>query len=85
LPQSSGLGGGLSKAREGNSLENRIVDSRSQRLHARADDVLTALREAGLHRTLRRVEGLQGPRMRVDGRDVLMLAGSNVLGLAARG
>jgi 7-keto-8-aminopelargonate synthetase-like enzyme len=73
---------GLSKAREGNSLENQIVDSRSRRLHARADDALAALRDAGLHRTLRRVEGLQGPRMRVDGRDVLMLAGSNVLGLA---
>ena len=73
---------GLSKAREGNSLENRIVNSRSQALDARADDALEALQRAGLHRTLRRVEGLQGPRMRVDGRSVLMLAGSNVLDLA---
>jgi glycine C-acetyltransferase/8-amino-7-oxononanoate synthase len=31
---------------------------------------------------MRRVEGLPGPRMRVDGRDVLMLAGSNYLGLS---
>jgi 8-amino-7-oxononanoate synthase len=85
---------GLSKAREGNSLENQIVDSRSRprdearnsgrdkALDERARDALEALKRAGLHRRLRRVEGLQGPRMRVDGRDALMLAGSNVLDLA---
>jgi 8-amino-7-oxononanoate synthase len=40
------------------------------------------LRERGLHRRLRTVSGLQGPRMQVDGRDVLMLAGANYLDLA---
>jgi 8-amino-7-oxononanoate synthase len=43
---------------------------------------LDALRARGLHRTLRRVEGRPGARMRVAGRDVLMLAGSNYLDLA---
>jgi 8-amino-7-oxononanoate synthase len=49
------------------------------------DDLLAeldALRARGLFRVLRRVEGRPGPRMRVDGRDVLMLAGSNYLDLA---
>ena len=40
---------------------------------------LEALRERGLHRSLRQVAGLQGPRMRVAGRDVLMFAGANYL------
>ena len=43
---------------------------------------LEALRARSLHRRLRRVEGRQAPRMRVDGRDSLMLAGSNYLDLA---
>ncbi len=43
---------------------------------------LDALRARSLHRRLRRVEGRQAPRMRVDGRDCLMLAGSNYLDLA---
>ncbi len=47
---------------------------------ARAD--LDALDARGLLRRTRRVEGLAGPRMRVDGHDVLMLAGSNYLDLA---
>ncbi len=43
---------------------------------------LQTLRAAKLHRRLRTVEGLPGPRARVDGRNVLMLAGSNYLDLA---
>ena len=43
---------------------------------------LEELREAGLERGLRRIEGLPGPRMRVDGREALMLAGANYLDLA---
>ncbi len=43
---------------------------------------LQTLHAAKLHRRLRTVEGLPGPRARVDGRNVLMLAGSNYLDLA---
>jgi 8-amino-7-oxononanoate synthase len=43
---------------------------------------LGQLRAAGLHRQMRRVEGRAGPRMRVDGCDALMFAGSNYLDLA---
>ncbi len=43
---------------------------------------LTALREAGLYRELRRVEGAAGPRITIDGRDYLNLASNNYLGLA---
>jgi 8-amino-7-oxononanoate synthase len=48
-------------------------------LAAELDD----LERLGRRRSLRRVEGSLGPRMRVDGRDVWMLAGANYLGLAA--
>lgn len=51
-------------------------------LEAEVQAELDALRARGLHRALRRVEGRPGPRMRVDGREVLMLAGSNYLDLA---
>jgi 8-amino-7-oxononanoate synthase len=44
---------------------------------------LARLDAASLTRRLRRFDGAPGPRMRVDGRDVLMLAGSNPLDLAA--
>jgi 8-amino-7-oxononanoate synthase len=47
---------------------------------ARAE--LEQLRADGLHRQMRRVEGRAGPRMRVDGREALMFAGSNYLDLA---
>ena len=43
---------------------------------------LTELREAGLLRSLRRVEGAQGPRVDLDGRDVLLPCSNNYLGLA---
>ena len=36
-----------------------------------ADEILGAIRERGTHRRMRVLEGLQAPRMRVDGRDVV--------------
>ncbi len=62
-----------------------MVNRRSQiegGLQAQLEDELAALRESDLHRALRHVDGAAGPRMRVDGRSVLMLAGSNYLGLS---
>ncbi len=47
-----------------------------------ADEVLGGIRERGTHRRMRVLDGLQAPRMRVDGRDVLLFAGSNYLDLA---
>ena len=47
-----------------------------------ADDVLDAIRARGTYRQMRVLEGSQGPRVRVDGRDVLLFAGSNYLDLA---
>jgi glycine C-acetyltransferase/8-amino-7-oxononanoate synthase len=41
------------------------------------------LRERGLHRRLRLIEGRQGPRVTLDGRDVLLLCSNDYLGLAA--
>jgi glycine C-acetyltransferase/8-amino-7-oxononanoate synthase len=43
---------------------------------------LEELRESGLHRRLRLVEGAQGPRVQLDGRPVLLLCSNNYLGLA---
>jgi glycine C-acetyltransferase len=47
-----------------------------------ADEVLAAIRERGTYRQMRVLEGAQAPRMQVDGRDVLLFAGSNYLDLA---
>jgi 8-amino-7-oxononanoate synthase len=47
-----------------------------------AEGTLRALRERGTHRRMRVLEGAQAPRMRVDGREVLLFAGSNYLDLA---
>jgi 8-amino-7-oxononanoate synthase len=44
--------------------------------------ILDELREAGLYRELRVVESAQGPRVRLDGRDVLLLCSNDYLGLA---
>ncbi len=49
--------------------------------HAR--QVLAALRAGGTYRRMRRLDGVQAPRMIVDGREVLLFAGSNYLDLAA--
>ena len=43
---------------------------------------LAELRAAGLERRLREVEGEQGPRVVLDGREVLLLCTNNYLGLA---
>jgi 8-amino-7-oxononanoate synthase len=56
-------------------FEGRPVD-------AIAKEALAGLRARGTHRRLRVLEGAQGPRMRVEGREVLVFAGSNYLDLA---
>src|SRR3954451_1304722 len=43
---------------------------------------LHELRSAGLHRRLRLIEGPQGPRVLLDGAEVLLLCSNNYLGLA---
>ncbi len=43
---------------------------------------LEELRDRGLYRRLRLVEGAQGPRVTLDGREVLLLCSNNYLGLA---
>ncbi len=43
---------------------------------------LEELRDRGLHRRLRLVEGPQGPRVTLDGRPVLLLCSNDYLGLA---
>ena len=48
--------------------------------HARS--TLEALRARGTYRRMRVLDGALAPRMRVDGRDVLLFAGSNYLDLA---
>lgn len=47
-----------------------------------ADQILGEIRERGTYRRMRVLDGLQGPRMVVDGREVLLFAGSNYLDLA---
>jgi glycine C-acetyltransferase len=47
-----------------------------------ARETLDAIRDRGTHRRMRVLAGAQGPRMRVDGREVLLFAGSNYLDLA---
>jgi glycine C-acetyltransferase len=46
---------------------------------------LEELRERGLYRQLRLIEGPQGPSVTLDGRPVLLLCSNNYLGLADRG
>ena len=47
-----------------------------------AAERLAALREAGLHRRMRTVAGAQGPRVTIDGSEVILLCSNNYLGLA---
>lgn len=47
-----------------------------------AREKLGAIRSRGTHRRMRVLDGAQAPRMSVDGRDVLLFAGSNYLDLA---
>jgi 8-amino-7-oxononanoate synthase len=51
-------------------------------VESRADLLLDALRERGTHRQLRVMAGAQATRMWLDGREVLLFAGSNYLDLA---
>ncbi len=52
-------------------------------VESRACGVLDALRERGALRRMRVLSGAQSPRMSVDGREVLLFAGSNYLDLAS--
>ena len=47
-----------------------------------AAETLGAIRDRGTHRRMRVLDGAQAPRMVVDGREVLLFAGSNYLDLA---
>ncbi len=47
-----------------------------------ADERLGELRRRGTYRRMRVLDGAQGPRMRIDGREVLLFGGSNYLDLA---
>jgi glycine C-acetyltransferase len=47
-----------------------------------ATETLSAIRARGTYRHMRVLDGAQGPRMIVDGREVLLFAGSNYLDLA---
>ena len=49
---------------------------------AAAEETLAAIRERGTHRRMRVLDGAQAARMRVDGCEVLLFAGSNYLDLA---
>lgn len=40
------------------------------------------LKASGLYRTLRTIEGAQGPRVKIDGKEVILLCSNNYLGLA---
>lgn len=64
-----------------NPLLFQQVDPRSQ-LDVELAAELEALRQRSLHRHLRTVAGRQSGRMEVDGRECLLLAGSNHLDLA---
>ncbi len=55
---------------------------RSSPIDEIADACLGTIRERGTYRRMRVLEGLQGPRMIVDGREVVLFAGSNYLDLA---
>src|SRR3954447_27025399 len=43
---------------------------------------LAEIRRSGLHRRMRLIEGPQGPRVMLDGAEVLLLCSNNYLGLA---
>ncbi|HYB12679.1 MAG TPA: 8-amino-7-oxononanoate synthase [Myxococcota bacterium] len=53
-----------------------------QGLEGVAADTLGAIRERGTYRRMRTLEGCQAPRMKVEGKNVLLFAGSNYLDLA---
>jgi 8-amino-7-oxononanoate synthase len=47
-----------------------------------AEEILGAIRDRGTYRRMRVLDGVQAPRMEVDGKDVWLFAGSNYLDLA---
>jgi glycine C-acetyltransferase len=55
----------------------------SEVLEQVAAERLAGIRARGTHRRMRVLDGAQAPRMRVDGREVLLFAGSNYLDLAS--
>jgi len=55
---------------------------RTSAVDAIAREELAAILARGTHRRMRVLDGAQGPRMSVDGREVLLFAGSNYLDLA---
>jgi len=59
-----------------------MTELADERLDTTLQRELDELRCAGLYRSLRRTCGRQGPRMNVDGQEVLMVAGANYLDLA---
>src|SRR5690606_33293546 len=61
----------------------REITKMANQVDSLAAAELERLEARGLYRRLRQIEGRAGPHMRIDGRDVLMLAGSNTLDLAA--
>ena len=58
------------------------IYNRGSALDAVADEILDGIRDRGTYRRMRVLDGLQAPRMTVDGRDVMLFAGSNYLDLA---
>jgi 8-amino-7-oxononanoate synthase len=65
------------------SIRSAAPAPRSGGVEGIADAALASIRARGTHRTMRVLAGAQAPRMIVDGRDVLLFAGSNYLDLAA--
>ena len=59
-----------------------VPDPPSSPLDERVEEMLGAIHARGTHRQMRVLEGAQAPRMRVEGREVLLFAGSNYLDLA---
>ena len=57
-------------------------NSISSRNHSFLGETVESLKEAGLLRSLRALEGAPGPRIVVNGRSVLLLCSNNYLGLA---
>jgi len=80
-PTRLGVGAGASCAGEPEP-EASGAPAGSTSLDAIAAEALEALRARGTHRRMRLVTGPQGPRMRVDGREAWLFAGSNYLDLA---
>ena len=68
--------------RQANTSSPPAGATEGQRAVTDVGERLEELRRAGLHRSLRLVEGPQGPRVLLDGAEVLLLCSNNYLGLA---